>query len=215
VTEAAHQTTGETRQAVARRHVDRGHEAPDEGQRIVLIDAFDQLAIANQARFVAAHLDACGRGETDDGITTEALPALHGFEQIGVWRVGKLQVDRQRRVEVGEGLERHRNAVVALGGETVEFEFRHGDSTTVVRYGGRARVWLRAQLLKGRSASASPASDKASSRGSANPRLAPVWRESRSMMFGKLKWNAPNLRPAMARLHAHPIVAHRIRWCPP
>ena len=60
------------------------------------------------------HGDARARWQADEGIAAEALAALHRFEQVGIGPVGELEVDRQRRVEVGEGFEVTRDAVVAL-----------------------------------------------------------------------------------------------------
>jgi hypothetical protein len=74
------------------------------------------------------HLDAGRGGEADDGVAAEALAPLHGFEQVGVGRVGQLQVDGERGVEIRKGFEGNRDAVIALGGQGVEFGFGHGDS---------------------------------------------------------------------------------------
>jgi hypothetical protein len=70
--------------------------------------------------------DAGLGGQADDGVAAEALAALHGFEQVGVGRVGQLQVDRQRRVEIGKRFQRNGDTVVALRGQRVEFGFSHG-----------------------------------------------------------------------------------------
>jgi hypothetical protein len=79
------------------------------------------------------HGDARAGSQADEGIAAEALAALHRFEQVGVGLVGQLEVDRQRRVEVGEGFERDGNAVVAFRREAVEFCFSHGMLRNSVR----------------------------------------------------------------------------------
>jgi hypothetical protein len=38
----------------------------------------------------------------------------------------ELEVDRERRIEIGEGLEHHRDAVVARARELIKFDFSHG-----------------------------------------------------------------------------------------
>ena len=63
--------------------------------------------------------------EADGRIAPEMLAADHRFEQVGIRPVGKLEIDRQRRVEVGAGFENDGNAVVALRGEPREFCFSH------------------------------------------------------------------------------------------
>ena len=60
------------------------------------------------------------RRQADDRVAAEALAALDRFEQVGVRAVGELQVDRQRRVEVGQHLAHHRDAGVAVSGVLLE-----------------------------------------------------------------------------------------------
>src|SRR5690606_24209608 len=62
--------------------------------------------------------------QADDRVAAEALAALDGFEQAGVRAVGELQVDRQRRVEVGEDLAHDRDAGMAFSGGASEFVLR-------------------------------------------------------------------------------------------
>ena len=59
-------------------------------------------------------------GQADDRITTEAFAAFDRFEQVGVRPVGELQIDRQRRVEVGQDLAHDRDAGVAVSGLLLE-----------------------------------------------------------------------------------------------
>jgi hypothetical protein len=42
------------------------------------------------------------RRQADDRVTTKALAAFDGFKQVGIGAVGELQIDRQRRVQVGQ-----------------------------------------------------------------------------------------------------------------
>src|SRR5690242_2262511 len=77
---------------------------------------------------VAIYLDTGGRGQADKRITPEALPALHRLQQIGKRPVGKLEINGERRVEIGKGLQHHWDTVVALRRKCLEFGFGH-DST--------------------------------------------------------------------------------------
>ncbi|MNJ63736.1 hypothetical protein D3C77_596570 [compost metagenome] len=63
--------------------------------------------------------------QTDDRIAPPLFPALHRLEQVGIGRIGELEVQRQRRIEIGQRLERQRNAVVAFGGQAQEFFAGH------------------------------------------------------------------------------------------
>jgi hypothetical protein len=128
VAEAAHQAAGKARQVVARRHLDAVHELGDVVERIAIVAAFDQAVVGQQQHRAAMHFDARGGGQADDRVAAETLAALHGFEQVGVGRVGQLQVNGKRGVEIRKGFERNRNAVIALVGQGVEFCFGHGDS---------------------------------------------------------------------------------------
>jgi hypothetical protein len=130
VAEAADEAAAEARQAGARRQPETRHVLADEGERVAVVASLGD-AVAGQHHDVAAvGGDARRCRQADEGITAEALAALHGFEQVGVRAVGQLEVDREGRVEVGEGFQGQRNAVVALGGQLVEFGFGHHDSTT-------------------------------------------------------------------------------------
>jgi hypothetical protein len=94
-------------------------------------------------RSVAAACAAGSRRQADEGIAAEALAADHRFEQegvlAGVLALGQLQVQRERRFEVGEGFGDQGNAVVALGGQRFEFEFGHVFSGPPVKEGGGRR----------------------------------------------------------------------------
>ena len=72
---------------------------------------------------VPCDADAHLRRQADERIAAEALAADDRFEQERVALVRELQIERQRRVEIGERLEHERDAVVALRGERAELGF--------------------------------------------------------------------------------------------
>ena len=113
---------------VAGRHLDAVHELGHVVERIAVVATFDEAVVGEQQHRAAMHFDARRGGQTDDRVASEALAALHGFEQVGVGRVGQLQVNRERGIEIRKGFEGNRNAVIALVGQGVEFGFGHGDS---------------------------------------------------------------------------------------
>ena len=125
VAEVAGQAAGEARQAGQRRDLEARQVFLDEVQRIG--DFLGGLAgRRGQRDLLAAHRDARFGRQADEGVASEALAALHRFQQVGKRLVGELEIQRQRRVEVGEGFRSQRDAVVALLGECVEFLFGHG-----------------------------------------------------------------------------------------
>lgn len=125
VAEIARQATGETRPAGKRRGPEAGEIGLDEGKRVGGLVLLDDVAVALHRERVLAHADERARRQADDGITAEALAAHHRFQKVGIRRVGELEVERERGVEVGRQLVRERNAVVTLAGELVEFGFGH------------------------------------------------------------------------------------------
>ncbi|MOA20072.1 hypothetical protein D3C78_1404910 [compost metagenome] len=91
---------------------------------------FHHLAVVQHFRQRAAGADHGAGGQADEGIATETLAAHHGFHQAGHAagqgaRVRQLQVDAQRGIQVGVGFGHQRDAVVALCGEGLEFDFGH------------------------------------------------------------------------------------------
>ncbi|MNJ65049.1 hypothetical protein D3C77_610410 [compost metagenome] len=74
---------------------------------------------------VAVHAQHGAAVQTDDGVTPPFLTALHGFEQVGMWLVGQLEVEGKRGIEISQRLERQRDAVIAVGGQTQEFFAGH------------------------------------------------------------------------------------------
>ena len=45
--------------------------------------------------------------QADYGISPPFLPALHGFEQIGIGAIRKLEIDAKRRIEIRQDLSHH------------------------------------------------------------------------------------------------------------
>ena len=117
VAEVARQPAAEARQAGQRRHLEARLVVADEVQRIV--GFVRGLAVWRwvSVTLLAAHRDAGLGGQADEGIAPEAFAALHRFQQVGIRLVGELEIQRQRRVEIGEGFRDQRDAVVALLGE--------------------------------------------------------------------------------------------------
>jgi hypothetical protein len=75
----------------------------------------------------AAGAQQRARRQADEAVAAEALAAHHGFEQeaqlAAALRMGQLEVERERGFQIGEGLDDHGNAVVAVLGQALEFEF--------------------------------------------------------------------------------------------
>jgi hypothetical protein len=118
--EIADQPAAEAGQALDARHAVAAAQALDLGQRIGEPAPLDDFVVLADLELVAAQRVHAPARQADDRIAAPVLAALDRLEQVGVGAVGQLQVHRQRRVEVGQHLARHRNAVVALGGEAFE-----------------------------------------------------------------------------------------------
>ncbi len=125
VTEVTDQAAVETRQTGDGRHVVARLEGFDEGQRVFNVVAFGLDAINGDADVMVVNPQHGAARQADDRVTAPFLAALHRFEQVGVGLVGQFQVDRQRRVEVGQGFAGQRNAVVAVSGQAQEFFADH------------------------------------------------------------------------------------------
>ena len=125
VAEIAHQAAAQARQPGKLRDAVARKKLAHERQRIPTLGRFRHFIAVQHGDVTAygAHRRA-GR-EADERIAPETLAADHRFEQVGIRPVGKLEIDRQRRVEVGAGFEDDGNAVVALRGEPLEFCFSH------------------------------------------------------------------------------------------
>lgn len=125
VAEIPHQAAIEARQARDGRHVVARLERFDEGQRVLHIVAFDLDAVMGDADVIVMHPQDRAARQADDRVTAPLFTALHRFQQVGIGLVGQLQVDRQRRIEVGQGFPGHGDTVVAGSGQTQEFFADH------------------------------------------------------------------------------------------
>src|SRR5690606_30200167 len=83
------------------RHLEAAAQALDLGERAGDLARFQQLAMLGHVQRVPGERVHPARGQADDRVAAEALAAVHRLEQVGVRAVGQLQVDGQRRVEVG------------------------------------------------------------------------------------------------------------------
>jgi len=116
--EVADQAAGERRQAVDFGHRVGGAQTFDLAQRVGHVAGFDQLAEVAHFQAVAAEGVAAPCRQADDRMPAPGLAAFNGLEQIGLWAVGQLEVDRKRGVQIGQDLAHHRDAGVAFGGES-------------------------------------------------------------------------------------------------
>jgi hypothetical protein len=99
----------------------------DEVQRVALV-RLDHLPVGDDLGLEAAGAQQRARGQADEAVPAEALAAHHRFEQEAVLAAARqLEVQRQRRFEVGKGLGDERDAVVALRSQALEFEFGDHD----------------------------------------------------------------------------------------
>jgi hypothetical protein len=112
-----------TRQARTQRHLEALLERLDEVERVAVV-GLDDLAVGDDLGAQPAALHPRARRQADERVAPEALAADDGLEQEALrLAAGQLEVQRQRRLEVGEGLEDQRDAVETLGGQALEFEF--------------------------------------------------------------------------------------------
>ena len=137
VAEITCQPTGKSQCAFYRRGVKALAILFDKRQRVLDEHMLQCLRLAasfgaHNGAFLALHPQPFMRGQTDDRVTTKALAANDGFEQIGKWFVGELEIDRQRRIEIRKGLKRNRDSVIALCSERRELSFVHDFSAEVV-----------------------------------------------------------------------------------
>jgi hypothetical protein len=130
VAEVARKTAAEPRQAGPQGDLEAALVGRHEVQRVAL-GPLDHLAIGDHlghrvgAKAGGAQQRA-GR-QADEAVAAEALAAHDRFEQEAVAAVAlgvaQLQVQRQGGFEVGKRLRYQWDAVVALQGQTLEFEF--------------------------------------------------------------------------------------------
>ncbi|CFN75143.1 Uncharacterised protein [Bordetella pertussis] len=140
VAEVPGQAAAKARHAGAQRHLEAGLVRLDERQRVAFV-GFGDVAVLQHFGGRAAGADDGARRQADERVAAKALAAHHRLHQAAHAAalraaVGQLEVDRQRRVEVGVGFRDQGNAVVALGGQRFEFKFSHvGSRTAFFWYG--------------------------------------------------------------------------------
>ncbi len=139
VAEVAGQAATEARQAGGHRGLQALLETLDEAQRIAFV-ALDDRTVGHHLGEVAGGADQRARRQADERVAAEAFAADDGLQQEAVALVAdQLQVQRQRRFEIRKGLADERDAVVAKGGQALEFEFGDhvsGPRNAVVLGGG-------------------------------------------------------------------------------
>src|SRR4051812_3376456 len=126
VPEIAGKAAAETRQARLRRRAEAAQERAQERERIAVV-ALDDAAAILDLDVRSRDADADFRRQADERIAAEALASDDGFEQERVMLVREFQVQRKRRIEVGERLQHERNAVVALRRQRLELRFGQHD----------------------------------------------------------------------------------------
>jgi hypothetical protein len=79
------------------------------------------------AKTAGAQQGACG--QSNEAKAPKALTTDHGLQQKAVrplvLNVSEFEVERERGFQIGECLRHQRNAVVALCGQLIEFDFGH------------------------------------------------------------------------------------------
>ena len=126
IAEVAHQAAVKPGQLVQIRSVKAHLVRLHEGQRIVHLFGFDNLAAAADLDPMVKHLQHFMAGQADDGVTAPFLAALDGLEQVGTGPAGEFEISAQRRVEVGQHLAVHGDTVKAGVGELRELLGCHG-----------------------------------------------------------------------------------------
>jgi hypothetical protein len=146
VAEIAGQAAAKPRQAGTERDLEPGLEGFDEVERVAVV-RLDHAAVFDD---LGARAEGAQQGigrQADKGVAAETLAADHRFEQegvlAGVLGLGQFQVQRERGFEVGKRFRNERNAVVALVGEGLEFEFGHAFSPgrRKMDSGGFQKTW--------------------------------------------------------------------------
>ena len=129
VAEVAHQSAEEARQVRQVWHHETLGKRFDGGKGIVRVLSVDHAPVLQRGEGVASNAQHGARGQADDGIARPLLAALRRrFEQIGIGRVGELQIGGERRLQVREDLEDDRDVGKALAGKGVEFLLVHGSA---------------------------------------------------------------------------------------
>jgi hypothetical protein len=126
VAEVARQAAAEARQAGPQRDLETLLVGGDEVQRVAL-EGLDDLAVGDDLGAEARGTQQAACGQADEGIAPEALAPHDRLEQEAEGAAaGELQVQRERGFQVRQRLGGQRDAVVAFGGQAVEFGFGDG-----------------------------------------------------------------------------------------
>ena len=139
VAEVTRQPAAKTRQARHQRHLESLLVRHDEVQRIA-VRGFLHHAIGHHFGSGLAAKTAGTqqgvRGQPDEAVAPEALAPHYRLEQkavpAAIFGMRELEVEGKRRFQIGKGLQHQRNAVVALRGQMVEFDFGHHESSLPV-----------------------------------------------------------------------------------
>ncbi len=123
VAEIAGEPAAESRQPGLRRRPEAAQELAEERERVAFM-ALDDAACILDFGERPAHAQPHLGGQADERVAAEALAAHDRFEQERVALLRELQVQRQRRVEVGERLEDERDPVVALRRQRAKLRVR-------------------------------------------------------------------------------------------
>src|SRR5450755_1852118 len=156
VAEIAGETAAEARQTRLRRGAVSLQEIADERQRIAVV-VLDDATVVLDFDLASARTQTQLRRQADERITAEALAADHRFQQERIALVGELEVQRQGRIEIREGLEYEGDAVISLRGKRAEFGFGHDAPTSLSTYATGYQTSLYARDAKRDSRLGSPA----------------------------------------------------------
>ena len=97
----------------------------DESQRILHLLRGRHSTVHPALDPLAVDTDQFAAGQADDRVSTPFFTALHRFEQKAVGPFDELEIDAERRIEVGQHLANDRDAVVALLQQGIEFVRGH------------------------------------------------------------------------------------------
>ncbi len=118
--EPADQAAGEAGHACELGHDMLRAQRLDFGERIGDLAALDQFAMVAHVQGVPAEGVHAAHRQADDRVATEAFAAFDRFEQVGVRGIGELEIDRQRRVQIGQHFADDGDAGVTFSGVALE-----------------------------------------------------------------------------------------------
>ena len=128
--EITDQAAGKRRHVGQYRYTELPAQCIDFRQRIGQLARLDDFAKFLDAEGMSAQRIHAPARQADDRMASPVLATLHRFKQIRIRPVSQFQVHRQGRIQIRQNLARHRNAVVTLGGETIELLL--GDHGTAI-----------------------------------------------------------------------------------